>query len=141
MLYCSDSCPYFVQGSIECYALVEVNIKWYMFVKVNIKWYMLRISKHCLATCAAEGPERVFIEGKPDLQSMCSHVLIEDVTSCEIQQSAVILVMWNQPVNQIKLLPIILNINFHTSMTTCRMWNNWTMKWLKIDVLQKLMKP
>lgn len=64
---------------------------------------MLRISKHWLATCATEGPERVFIEGKPDLQSMCSHVLIEDVTSCEIQQSAVILVMGNQPVNQIKV--------------------------------------
>lgn len=92
MQYCSDSFPYSVHGSIECYA----------FVEVNIKSYMLRISKHCLATCAAEGPERVFIEGKPNLQSMCSHVLIEDVTSCEIQQSAVILVMWNQPVNWIK---------------------------------------
>lgn len=56
----------------------------------------VRVSRDEL-TSDSKWSDGVLIQCEALLQSMCSHVLVEDITSSEIQNSTVVLVLGNQP--------------------------------------------
>lgn len=47
-------------------------------------------------TCRSQGPERVLVEGESLLESVSSHLLVEHVTTREVQCGTVVLIVRHQ---------------------------------------------